>query len=791
MSRPRIVSVLALHVLFAVARSVNAEDPATTSLARELTQLSPEVLTTDLEERFEDQTWRALRARGDEVNRRDLANWRAIRSREDWERLREEQLKRLRAALGSFPQQPETLDVHITKKIEGDGFVIENLVYRTRPGMWVTANLYVPDVAQQAQSVKQPGILIAHSHHQPKTQEELQDMGMTWARNGCLVLVIDQLGHGERADHPFRSKADYRREDYRPWRQDYQFRYDTNTQLHLIGESLMGWMAWDLMRGVDLLLSQPGIDPEKIILLGAVAGGGDPAGVTAALDRRIAAAVPFNFGGPQPETKYPLPEDAELSFNYLGGAYWEGTRNLRRTGVDGFLHWVIVGSIAPRGLIYAHEFAWDQERDPVWKRLNTIYGFYDARGKLDYTTGRGSVRGSTPESTHCTNIGRFHRGRIHAAFNRWFGIDVTPEEEYSQRLDSPELRSMTDEARAELKPRKLFEVLTDLSGGELAIARKNLAGRSADSRRQQMQTAWKQLLGDIEPRTEVSVLSQSSEKLSDRSITVERIALQTEPSIVIPILLLSPEREKGKDRPVVVAVSQAGPAAFLHERSEILADLLAGGATVCLPQLRDTGTDRGTHGDGSNGSTSHYALFFETPMLGYRLRDLRTALGYLRTREDMQHVSFALWGDSFTPPNSPDTDFQVPKQVSNRPAFSEPLGGLLALLGALYEDDVRAAYVHSGLSGYRDVLTSPYVYIPHDVVVPGVLKQGDIADLAASLAPRRVRFDRLVDGHNRALPLAEVRSIYEPATEAYQATDPQAISITEGQANVAEWLLRP
>ncbi len=81
----------------------------------------------------------------------------------------------------------------------------------------------------------------------------------------------------------------------------------------------MGWMAWDLMRGVDLLLARPGIDPERIILLGAVAGGGDPAAVTAALDPRITAVVPFNFGGPQPETHYPLPDDAEDSFNYAGG----------------------------------------------------------------------------------------------------------------------------------------------------------------------------------------------------------------------------------------------------------------------------------------------------------------------------------------------------------------------------------------------------------------------------------------------------------------------------------------
>ena len=39
----------------------------------------------------------------------------------------------------------------------------------------------------------------------------------------------------------------------------------------------MGWMVGDLMRCVDVLLYWPGIDKERIIMLGAVAGGADPA----------------------------------------------------------------------------------------------------------------------------------------------------------------------------------------------------------------------------------------------------------------------------------------------------------------------------------------------------------------------------------------------------------------------------------------------------------------------------------------------------------------------------------
>ena len=63
-----------------------------------------------------------------------------------------------------------------------------------------------------------------------------------WARLGCMVLVMDQLGHGERRQHPFRTAADYSHK-FAPGRQDYYFRYNTSIQLHVVGESLIGWMV--------------------------------------------------------------------------------------------------------------------------------------------------------------------------------------------------------------------------------------------------------------------------------------------------------------------------------------------------------------------------------------------------------------------------------------------------------------------------------------------------------------------------------------------------------------------
>ncbi|MBY0397340.1 MAG: acetylxylan esterase, partial [Thermoleophilia bacterium] len=220
------------------------------------------------------------------ANLRESKAWAEVRTADDWARFRAARLEALRESLGAIPRPGGTPKALVTGRHDGDGYIVENLVYESRPGGVVTANLYRP----AAPPGRSPAILIAHSHHNPKTQGELQDMGMTWARAGVIVLVPDLPGHGERRNHPFRSAADHAG-PFRVGRQDYYFRANAGVQLAVAGESLMGWMVRDLTTGVDLLTARPDVDPARIILLGSVAGGGDPAGVTAALDDRIAAVA--------------------------------------------------------------------------------------------------------------------------------------------------------------------------------------------------------------------------------------------------------------------------------------------------------------------------------------------------------------------------------------------------------------------------------------------------------------------------------------------------------------------
>ncbi|MCU0880800.1 MAG: hypothetical protein MUF06_23775 [Pirellulaceae bacterium] len=736
----RIIGMLAAFVMLgSLAHAQTPADPQREEIVAALEKLSARLTADPARDELRGMLGRALREQIVAANQRSSAEWQAVDSREAWERFRSEKLRLLRKSLGTFPprptSQPSPPKLLVTREIAGEGFRIKNLVYQSRPGLVVTANLYVPDPVPKEATAAAPGILLSHSHHNPKHEGELQDMGMTWARAGCYVLVPDHLGHGERRQHPFATAADYSG-SFQVGRQDYNFRYDTSLQLYLAGESLMGWMVHDLMTGVDVLLAQPGIDPARIALLGAVAGGGDPAGVTAALDERITCVVPFNFGGPQPENRYPLPEDAETSFNYAGGGSWESTRNLRNSAADGFLPWVIVGSVAPRKLIHAHEFSWDQEHDPVWKRYQKIWEFYGAADNLAFTHGFGTIQNTRDPASHCNNIGPEHRRRIHEAFRRWLAIDVGPEDEYQKRRPREELTCLTDAAREEFQPLPLHELLAKQADQQLAALRQTNESVAAGDRREQLRTSWTRLLGKTDVPAGCTVRAGSKQVEQFGPLTVTRELLETDPGIVVPILTLSATRHDGQPRrwrPVVLGFATDGIEPILKRRSADLASGLATEILIVLVEPRGTGATSPGSGRGQQSAAAAHSatsLMLGDPLLAGQLRDLRAAWRHIQERDDVRQEGLIVAGGTGAAPLAADAPFAYPRRI-DRPAEAEPTGALLALLLGLYED-VGAINARLGLVSYRSVLDSPFVQIPHEAAIPGVFAGGDLAALVAA-----------------------------------------------------------
>lgn len=684
---------------------------------------------------------RQLQARLAQAAELEKRAWQKVRTRADWEGFRNQRLGALRASLGLFPERTPLRAAATRRADYGDGFVIENLIFESRPHLVVTANLYLPDKI----SGRIPAVVLIHSHHAPKTQSELQDMGMTWARTGAAVLVMDQLGAGERVQS-------------NPWpREGYYARYALGMQLHLAGESLMKWMVWDVMRGIDLLLERPYVDPARIVLLGAVAGGGDPAAVAAALDQRVAAVIPFNFGEAGPEEHYlegPRPYDFDTA--WPGWGSWESTRNLWRSASGQFFPWFICASVAPRRFIYAFEIAWPKgvEAEPAWARYKKVFELYGARDRLDQVDGFGPF----PGPGECTNVGTFLRKRLYPILKRWLDLPVPPQEYHSPRAEA-ELMCLTPKVAAERGPKPASEIALEVARGRLAVAR---SGSSV------LAAALKSKLGDIEPNRQAQARALWSRNAS--GFNVEGLVLDTEPGVSVPLLLIKPQLTTAR-LPVVLALAQGGKERFLSQRSDELAALLRSGVAVCLADVRGVGeTAPGSARGPGSMDLAATELMLGNTLLGAQLKDARTVFAYLARRPDIDAQRMALWGDSFAGVNPerilPYESLNVrlgPRTLHQ----AEPLGGLLVLLTALYEQGARAVAVHRGLSSYLSVLQDRFCYVPLDVVVPAILEAGDIPDVVAALAPRAVLLEGLVDGRNRAVTAVQSPAGKAPALAAW------------------------
>ncbi|MFH1299471.1 MAG: acetylxylan esterase [Planctomycetota bacterium] len=200
-----------------------------------------------------------------------------IKDLETWEKKRGTYRKQLFEMLGLSPLPPKTdLQPVITNSITSDGFIVENITFQSRPGLYVTGNLYRP-IKQEG---KIPAILYVCGHGGVKkngiiygNKVHYQHHGEWFARNGYVCLTIDtlQLGEIEGLHH-----GTYR-EGMWWWLSR--------------GYTPAGVEAWNCIRALDYLQSRPEVDGEKLGVTGR-SGGGAYSWWIAALDERIKAAVP-------------------------------------------------------------------------------------------------------------------------------------------------------------------------------------------------------------------------------------------------------------------------------------------------------------------------------------------------------------------------------------------------------------------------------------------------------------------------------------------------------------------
>lgn len=215
-----------------------------------------------------------FKAEARQLSQRCLAD---IHSSQDWTQRKDLYRKQLFEMLSLDPLPPKTdLKPVVTGKLDHAEFIVEKLHFQSMPGLYVTANLYLPKNSPRPA----PAILYVCGHSPMKTngisfgnKAGYQHYGAWFARNGyaCLVLDTVQLGEIEGIHH-----GTYR-EGMWWW----------NSR----GYTSAGAEAWNCLRALDYLETRPEIDASRIGVTGR-SGGGAYSWWIAALDERIKAACP-------------------------------------------------------------------------------------------------------------------------------------------------------------------------------------------------------------------------------------------------------------------------------------------------------------------------------------------------------------------------------------------------------------------------------------------------------------------------------------------------------------------
>jgi hypothetical protein len=136
--------------------------------------------------------------------------------------------------------------------------------------------------------------------------------------------------------------------------------------------------------------------------------------------------------------------------------------------------------------------------------------------------------------------------------------------------------------------------------------------------------------------------------------------------------------------------------------------------------------------------------------LGGQVRDLRTVWRHIHKRYPTRDVTVAVGGSGIEP-LAADASFSYPRRV-DRPVECQPEGALLAMLLALYEDEIDSVVCRHGLVSYRSVLDSPFVQVPHACIVPGAIAAGDLPTIVEALHAQDFAADSAIDGRGRLVP---------------------------------------
>ncbi|MHA6484994.1 alpha/beta hydrolase family protein [Paenibacillus sp. strain BS8-2] len=230
------------------------------------------------------QLYDYLKQLAQSVFARDFAEKESIRDIHSFE-VRRTKLKAYFAdMMGGMPDTDTPLHADCTGIIVRDGYEIRKVVYQSLPGIYVTANLYVPTNG----TGPYPAVVFACGHIESgKAAPIYQKVCIELVRNGMIVLSVDPISQGERMQGFDKAAG----RTLVRWHAEHTY---LSQQCELVGSHIVRYFVVDLLRSVDYLCTLTEVDHARIGITGN-SGGGIQSIMAMIADDRIAAAAPCTY----------------------------------------------------------------------------------------------------------------------------------------------------------------------------------------------------------------------------------------------------------------------------------------------------------------------------------------------------------------------------------------------------------------------------------------------------------------------------------------------------------------
>lgn len=621
--------------------------------------------------------------------------------------------------VGPFPAKTP-LHAKVTRTLNKDDYHVEDIIYESQPGYYVTSSLFIPNSLKKGD--KAPAIIYCSGHTYSGYSSPLyQHMILNFVKKGFIVFAFDPIGQGERLQY-YNSQTGKSRFKWPSYEHSYP-----GAQAFITGSSLAKYFIWDGIRAVDYLLSRKEVDSDRIGIAGR-SGGGTQSAYIAAFDKRIKAAAPGNYITDFKRLFQAMgPQDAEQNFTY----------GIAR-GID-MADLLLVRAPKPSLMVTT-----SVDMFPIQGSMETakeVSKIYKAYGK------ESNFKMVTDDAAHAST--KKNREATYAFFEKY--------------LDNP-----GDTSDVETNPLE-GEVLHSTSTGQLSTSIKgettfSLNKKDAEKRMERLYAARKNMPGYlskvISSAKELSGYQRPEEisqpmfvgRIQREGYVIEKYLLKGEGNYMIPYLLLKPETSARK---ALIYLNPLGKSAD----SDVGGDMeffVKSGFTVLAPDMVGTGElgPGDFHGDSYIDSVSYNlwfaAILIKRSLVGIQAADVVRLAMLLKKDNDIKEI-YGLAKKEMSP---------------------------VLLHAAAFDKDIRKVALIGPYSSYRSIVMNRN-YDPHFIqsTVAGSIGIYDLPDLAVSLAPRKLLIAGTTNGAGSSGKASDIDQDLSVIKAAYNKT-------TKGQLQI-------